>query len=145
MKINICSNKEQVSVYTDILDPGFNTYHAYCSQDQSKYPLIMNNPNPYSITIRKGIFGYTLIDSVRETSMMSVVDNGAFNEYLKPADSQWNKDLHVCSTEPYIYSLTEINSRKRMTESAVSQNESATDFSKEAKSLQPKCLNLLPM
>ena len=48
------------------------------------------------------------------------------------------KDLHVCSTEPYIYSLAESASRKHQAESAISQNELATDYSNEAKSLQPK-------
>ena len=126
-------------MHKDILDTGIYTYHVYCSQDESKYPLMLNNPNPNSITIREGILGYTLLDNVGETSqMLSVVDNVAFIEYLKASYSQWNKDLHVCSTEQYIYSLTEIDSRKQMAESAVSQNELATDFSNEAKSLQPK-------
>ena len=126
-------------LHKDILDTGIYTYHVYCSQDESKYPLMLNNPNPNSITIRKGIFGYTLLDNVRKTlQMMSVVDNVAFIEYLKASDSQWNKDLHVCSSEPYIYSLTEIDSRKQMAKSAVSQNELETDFSNEMKSLQPK-------
>ena len=100
-------------LHKDILDTGIYTYHVYCSQDESKYPLMLNNPNPNSITIRKGILGYTLLDNVRETSqMMSVVDNVAFIEYLKASDSQWNKDLHVSSIEPYIYSLTETDSRR---------------------------------
>ena len=126
-------------LHQDILDTGIYTYHVYCSQNESKYPLMLNNPKPNSITIRKRILGYTLHDSVQETSqMMSVVDNVAFIECLIASDSQWNKDLHVCSTEPYIYSLTEIDSRKQMAQSAVSQNALATDFSNEAKSLQPK-------
>ena len=125
-------------LHKDILDTGNHTDHVYCSQDESEYPLMLNNPNTNSITIRKRILRYTLLDSVRETSQMSVVDNVAFSEFLKAFDSQWNEDLHVCSTEPYIYSLTEIDTRKQMAESAVSQNELATDFSNEAKSLQPK-------
>ena len=46
--------------------------------------------------------------------------------------------MHVCSTEPYIYSLTEIDSRNKISEMAVSQNELATGFSDELKSLQPQ-------
>ena len=69
---------------------------------------------------------------------MSVIDNVAFIDFVKVFDSELNNDMHVCSTEPYIYSLTEIDSRNIPSEMAVSQNELATDFSDEAKSLQPQ-------
>ena len=46
--------------------------------------------------------------------------------------------MPVCSTEPYIYSLTEIDSRNELSEMAVSQSELATVFSDEVKSLQPR-------
>ena len=37
----------------NVLDTENYTYHIYCSHDESKYPLMLNNPNPNSITIRK--------------------------------------------------------------------------------------------
>ena len=46
--------------------------------------------------------------------------------------------MHFCSTDPFIYSLTEIDSRNKLFEMVVSQNELATDFSKDVKSLQPR-------
>ena len=69
---------------------------------------------------------------------MNVIDNVAFNNFVKAFDSKLNKGMHVCSTEPYIYSLTEIDSRKRLSEMAVSKNELGTDSSNEVKSLQPR-------
>ena len=69
---------------------------------------------------------------------MSVIDNVAFIDFVKAFDSELNIDMHVCSTEPYTYSLTEIDSQNKLSEMAVSQNELATDFSDEVKSLQPQ-------
>ena len=118
------------------------TYHVYCSHDESKYPLMLNNPNPNSITIKNGILGYTFLDCNRETTQtMSVIDNVAVIDFVKAFDSELNNDMHVCSTEPYIYSLTEIDSRNNLSEMAVSQNELATDFSNEIKFLQPRMPN----
>ena len=126
-------------LHKNVLDTGIYTYHVYCSHDESKYPLMLNNPNPNSITIRKGILGYTFLDFIQETTQtMSVIDNVAFIDFVKAFDSELNNDMHVCSTEPYIYSLTEIDSRYKLSEMAVSQNELATDFSNEVKSLQPQ-------
>ena len=71
---------------------------------------------------------------------MSVIDNVAFIDSVRAFDSELSNDLHVCSTEPYIYSLTEIDSRNRLTEMAGSQNKLATEFSIEVKSLQPRML-----
>ena len=100
---------------------------------------MLKNPNPNSITIKKGILGYTLLDCTQETTQtMSVIDNVAFIDFFKAFDSEMNNDMHVCSTEPYTYSLTEIDSRNKLSENAVSQNELATDFSEEVKSLQPQ-------
>ena len=100
---------------------------------------MLNNPNPNSITIKKGILGYILLDCTQETTQtMSVIDNVAFIDFFKAFDSELNNDMHVCSTEPYIYSLTEIDSRNKLSEKAVWQNELATDFSDEVKSLQPQ-------
>ena len=125
--------------HKNVLDTGSYTYHVYCSHDESKYPLMLNNPNPNSITIKKAILGYTLLDCTQEmTQTMSVVDNVAFIKFVKVFDSELNNDIHVCSTEPYISSLTEIDSRNKLSEMAVSQNEIATDFSNEVKSLQPR-------
>ena len=100
---------------------------------------MLNNPNPNSITIKKGILGYTLLDCTQETTQpMSVIDNVAFIDFVKAFDSELNNDMHACSAEPYIYSLTEIDSRNKLSEMPVSQNELATDFSDEVKSLQPQ-------
>ena len=126
-------------LHKNVLDTGIFTYHVYCSHDESKYPLMLNNPNPNSINIEKGILGYTLLDCTQETTQtMNVIDNVAFIDFVKAFESELNNDMHVCSTEPYIYSLTEIDSRNKLSEMAVSQNESATDFSNEVKSLQPQ-------
>ena len=126
-------------LHRNVLDTGIYTYHVYCSHDESKYPLMLNNPNPNIITIKKGILGYTLLDCTQETiQTMSVIDNFAFIDFVKAFDSELNNDMHVCSTEQYIYSLTEIDSRNKLSEMAVSQNELDTDFSDELKSLQPQ-------
>ena len=104
---------------------------------------MLNKPNPKSITIKKGILGYTLLDCTQETTQtMSMIDNVDFIDFARAFDSQLNNDMHICSTEPYIYSLTEIDSRHKLSEMAVSQNELATDFSNEVKFLQPRMPNL---
>ena len=55
---------------------------VYCSQNESKIPLIFNNPKTSSISIRKRSPGYNLHDSDQQTSlMMSVVYNFAFLEF----------------------------------------------------------------
>ena len=129
-------------LHKNVLDTENYTYHVYCSQDESEYPLMLNNPNPNSITFKKRILGYTFLDCTQETTQtMSVIDNVAFIDFVKAFDSELNKDMHVCSTEPYIYSVTENNSRNKISEMAVSQNELATDFSHEVKSLQLWMLN----
>ena len=111
-------------LHKNVLDTGIYNYHVYCSHDELKYPLMLNNPNPNSITIRKGILGYTFLDFIEETTQtMSVIDNVAFIDFVKAFDSELNNNMHVCSTEPYIYSLTEIDSRNKLSEMAVSQNE----------------------
>ena len=111
-------------VHKNVLGTGNYTYHVYCSHDESKYPLMLNNPNPKRITIKKGILGYTLLDCTQETTQtISVIDNVAFIDFVKAFDSELNNDMHVCSTEPHIYSLTEIDSRNKLSEMAVSQNE----------------------
>ena len=72
------------------------------------------------------------------TQTMTAIDNVAFIDFVKALDSELNNDMHVCSTEPYIYSLTKIGSRNKLSEMAVPQTELATDFSNEVKSLQPR-------
>ena len=85
---------------------------------------MLNNPNPNSITIKRGILRYTLLDYTQETTQtMSVIDNVPFIDCVKAFDSQLKKDMHVCSTELSIYSLTEIDSRKKLSELSLSQNE----------------------
>ena len=114
-------------------------YHIYCSYNEPKYPIMLNNPNPSSITFGKGILGYTLLDCTQETTQrMIVIDNVAFIKYVKAFDSELNNDMHVCSTEPYIYSLTEIDSPNKLFEMAVTQSKLATGLSNEVKSLQPR-------
>ena len=74
---------------------------------------MLNNPNPKSITIKKGILGYTLLDCTQETTQtISLIDNVAFIDLVKAFVSDLNNDMHVRSTEPYIYSLTENDSQK---------------------------------
>ena len=71
----------------NVLDTGIYTYHVYCSHDESKYPLMLKNPSPNSITIKKGILGYTLLDFTQQTAqMMSVIDNVAFIDFVKAFD-----------------------------------------------------------
>ena len=123
----------------NVLDTGNYTHHVCCSHNESKYPLMLNNPNPRSITLKKGILGYTLLHCTQETTQtMSVIDNVAFIDFVKAFDSELNKDMHVRSTEPYIYSLTGIDSRNKLSEMAVSENELAAGFFNKVKSLQPR-------
>ena len=96
------------SLQKNVLNIGIYNYHGYCSHDESKYPLMLNNPNPNSITIKKGFLGYTFVDCTQETTQtMSVIDNIAFINFVKAFNSELNNDMHVCSTEPYIFSSTE--------------------------------------
>ena len=62
---------------------------------------------------------------------MSVSDDIAFIALDKASDSNINKNLHVFSTELYIYSSTQIDSRHNLSEVGLSQNELATDCSNE--------------
>ena len=41
-------------LHRNVLDTGIYNYHVYRSHDESKYPLMLNNPNSNSITIKKG-------------------------------------------------------------------------------------------
>ena len=45
--------KTSYRLHKNVLDTGIYTYHVYCSHDESKYPLMINNPNPNSIAIKK--------------------------------------------------------------------------------------------
>ena len=95
----------------NVIDNGIFTFHIYCSLDESNYSLMSINLNPSSLIIRKGILGYTRLDCTQETTKtMSVIDNVGFIEFVEALDSELNKDLHVCSTEPYLFSLTKIDS-----------------------------------
>ena len=51
---------------------------------------------------------------------MNVINHVAFLDFVQALDSELINDLHVCSTEPYIYSVTEIDSQKK-SKMAVSQ------------------------
>ena len=133
------SKKTSFRLHENVLDIGIYTYYVHCSHDESKYPLMLNNQIPNSITNKNGILGYTLLDGTQErTQTMSVIDNVAFIDLVKLFDSELSNDMHVSSTEPYIYSFTEIDSRNKLIEMAVLQNELATDFSNEVESLQPR-------
>ena len=126
-------------LHKKVLDTGIYTYHVYCSHDESKYPLMLNNANPKSITIKKGILGYTLLDCSQETTQtMSVIHNVALIVFVTAFDTELNSDMYVSSAEPYIYSLTEVDSGNKLSEMLVSENELATNFSDEVKSLQPQ-------
>ena len=97
---------------------------------------MLNNTNPSSLIIEIGILGYTLLDCTQETAqVLSVIDNVAFIEFVKAFNSEVNNDLNICSIEQYIHSLTEIDCKNGLSGMAVSQNEIATDFSNEVKSL----------
>ena len=106
-------------LHKNVLDTGIYTYHVYYSHDESKHSLMLNNPNLNSITIKKGILGYTFLDCRQETTQtLSVIENVAFTDFVKAFDSALNNDMHVCSTEPYIYSLTEIDSHNKLSDMA---------------------------
>ena len=101
--------------------------------------FMLKKPKPKSITIFKKHLEYTVLDCTQETTQaMSVIDNVAFIDFVRAFDSELNNDMHVCSNEPHNYSLTQNDSRNKLSERAVSQNELATDFSKKVKSLQPR-------
>ena len=126
-------------LHRNVLDTGIYTYHVYCSHNGSKYPLMLNNPNTNSINNKKGTLGFTLLDCTQETAQtMSVSDNVSFINFVRAFDSELNNDMHVFSTEFYHCSLTELDSRNKLSEMAASQNELATDFSDEVKSSQPR-------
>ena len=125
-------------LHKDVFDTGIFTYQIFCSQDESKYPLVLNNLNRSSLIFKKGILGYTLLDWSQEMTQTSVIYNVAFNELVKAFGSELNKDLHDCSTEPYIPSSTKIDSQNKMSEMAVSQNELVTGFPNEVKFPQPR-------
>ena len=126
-------------LHTNVLDTGIFTYHVYCSHDESKYPLMLESPNPDNIIIKKGNIGYTLLDCTQEsTQTMSVINNVVSLDFVKAFVSELNNDMNVCSTEPYIYSLAKIDSRNNVSEKALSQNDLSTDFSNEVKCLQPR-------
>ena len=126
----------KIRLHENVLDTGIYTSLVYCSHYESKYPLNLKNPNPNSITIKRGILGCTRLDCTQETTrMMSAFDNVAFTEFVEACDPEMNNDLHLCSTEPYVYSLTEIDSRNKLSGMTVWQYDLTTDFSIEVKSL----------
>ena len=90
---------------------------------------MLNNPILNSLTFKKEIISYTLLDCTQETAQtMSVIDSVVLIEFVQAFDPELNNDLHVCSSEPYFYSLTEIDSRKKLFDMAVSRNELARNF-----------------
>ena len=85
---------------------------------------MLKNPNPNSITTEKRIPGYTLFGCTQKTTQtMIVIGIVAFIDFVKEFSSEVSMDQHVCSIEPYIFSLTEIDSRNELSEVAVSQTE----------------------
>ena len=119
-------------LHKEILDTGIYTYRVFYSHDESKYPLTLNKPNLNSVTNKKGFFTYTLLDCNQGTTqMMSVINNVASIDIVKATDSEMNNDLHVCSTEPKIFS----------SERTVSQTEIDTDFSNEKNHCDLDCPN----
>ena len=98
-------NETSFRLHKSFLDTGIHTYHVFCSSCKSKYTLLLKNPNLSKNTFKEGIPGYNLLDCAQETTQtMSVIDNVAFIDFVKAFDSELNKDMHICSTEPYIYS-----------------------------------------
>ena len=86
----------------NVLDTGIYTYHVFCSRNESKIALMLNNKNPNGITTKKCILGYTLLHCTQETTqMVRVIDNVVLGNFVKVFDSELNNDMHVCSTEPY--------------------------------------------
>ena len=80
-------------------DTGIYADLVYCSHDESKYLLILNNPNPKRITIERGNLGYTFVDCTQETiQLQGSIGHVAFFEYVKASDSELINDLHACST-----------------------------------------------
>ena len=64
-------------------------------------PLMLNNPNPNSNIIKKGLLGCTLLDCTQKmTQTLSVIDNVAFVDFVKLFDPELINDLHVCATKP---------------------------------------------
>ena len=132
-------NGTSFRLHKNVFETGIYTYRIFCSDDESKYPVTLNNPNPNSITTKKGFFGYALPHCTQETTQtMNLIDSVASIDFVKAFDSELNNDMHVCSTEPYLYSLAEFDSRNKPFEMAVSQKELAKDLSNEVKSLQPR-------
>ena len=70
--------------------------------------------------------------------MLSVIHNVSFFEFFLAFDPEVTKHLHVWSTEPYIYSFTEVDSQNNFSGMTESQDELAADFSNEVNSLQPQ-------
>ena len=102
-------------LHENVLDNGDYTYPVYYSHDDSKYLVMLNNPNPNSTTIRSVNLRYTFLDCTQETTqMIRLSDKVAFIDFVKAFDSELNNDLHVCSIEPYIHSLNEIDSRIKL-------------------------------
>ena len=66
---------------------------------------------------------------------MCVKDNVASIKFVKASDQEMSNDLHLCSTESYIYTLTEIDSWNKLSGMTLSQDELATDFFQSAKML----------
>ena len=63
----------------NVLATGIYTDPVYCSQDESKYHLMLNNQKPNGITIKNGSLGYTFLDCTQETTQMGgVIDYVAF-------------------------------------------------------------------
>ena len=68
--------------------------------------------------------------------MISVIDKVALTETVKASEPELDNDLKVRSNGTSIYSLTEIDSRNKLSEKVQSQNELATEFSNEVNSLE---------
>ena len=88
MKTSICSEKEQIFVNVKLFSTlEFILIMSIVHMMNQSTPLMLNNPNPFNITIKKGIPGYTLLDCTQEmTRMMNVIDNVAFIDTVKAFD-----------------------------------------------------------
>ena len=68
------------------------------------------------------------LTALKKRLMMTVIDNVVFIEYVKASDPELNNDMYICSTEPCILSLTDIDSQNKLSEMALSQKRISYGF-----------------
>ena len=53
-------------LHRNVLDTGIYHYHVYCSHDESKYPLMLNNPNPLVLLLKKEFLDVPSLTALKE-------------------------------------------------------------------------------